>query len=247
MEENSNTQRTPFLFTAKELDEETGLYYFGARYYDPRTSVWQSGDPILGDYLPNQLDKKQREKDWQPENNLKGMGGAFRSLNLAMYSYAHQSPIGNIDQKGTDTIGVGITVNIPTWLIKKTIDKDFIAQGASVGIAISFPGLFGGEWDFGGYVEGQAGGEDFGTGKGTADLTYNVGSVRDLGGSGAEFSFNDGIGGLSLSLDEKGNISGVGMHLGEGVHVSGGGTIGGTYTVRDAVNDVKSWFSGSSE
>jgi RHS repeat-associated protein len=44
-------QRTPYLFTAKEFDEETGLYYFGARYYDPRTSVWQNVDPILGDYL----------------------------------------------------------------------------------------------------------------------------------------------------------------------------------------------------
>jgi len=28
-------------------DEETGLYYFRARYYDPRTSVWQSTDPVL--------------------------------------------------------------------------------------------------------------------------------------------------------------------------------------------------------
>lgn len=45
VEEHSNTQRTPYLFTAKELDEETGLYYFGARYCDPRTSVWQSPDP----------------------------------------------------------------------------------------------------------------------------------------------------------------------------------------------------------
>ena len=51
VEEHSNTQRTPYLFTSKELDEETGLYYFGARYYDPRTSVWQSPDPILLTYL----------------------------------------------------------------------------------------------------------------------------------------------------------------------------------------------------
>ena len=52
VEQNSNVQRTPYLFTAKELDEETKLYYFGARYYDPRTSVWQSADPILEKYLP---------------------------------------------------------------------------------------------------------------------------------------------------------------------------------------------------
>ena len=34
----SNTERTPYLFNGKELDEETGLYYYGARYYDPKTS-----------------------------------------------------------------------------------------------------------------------------------------------------------------------------------------------------------------
>jgi hypothetical protein len=31
VEESSNTQRTPYLFTSKELDEETGLYYFGGK------------------------------------------------------------------------------------------------------------------------------------------------------------------------------------------------------------------------
>jgi RHS repeat-associated protein len=46
VEEHSNTDRTPYLFNGKELDEETGLYYYGARYYDPRTSVWQSVDPL---------------------------------------------------------------------------------------------------------------------------------------------------------------------------------------------------------
>jgi RHS repeat-associated protein len=45
VQEHSNTNRTPYLFNGKELDEETGLYYFGARYFDPRTSIWQSVDP----------------------------------------------------------------------------------------------------------------------------------------------------------------------------------------------------------
>ncbi len=37
---------TPYLFNGKELDEETGLYYYGARYYDPRISLWLSTDPM---------------------------------------------------------------------------------------------------------------------------------------------------------------------------------------------------------
>jgi RHS repeat-associated protein len=34
-------------FTGKELDEETGLYYFGARFYNPVTSLWLSVDPLV--------------------------------------------------------------------------------------------------------------------------------------------------------------------------------------------------------
>jgi RHS repeat-associated protein len=42
----NNTWNTPYLFNGKELDEETGLYYYGARYYNPRESVWLSVDPL---------------------------------------------------------------------------------------------------------------------------------------------------------------------------------------------------------
>nr|WP_255491334.1 RHS repeat-associated core domain-containing protein [Dysgonomonas sp. ZJ279] len=52
IEERNNKWNTPFLFNAKELDEETGLYYYGARYYDPRTSLWISTDPLQEKY-PN--------------------------------------------------------------------------------------------------------------------------------------------------------------------------------------------------
>lgn len=50
VEEHSNTDRTPYLFNGKELDEETGLYYYGARYYDARTSVFQSVDRLSEKY-----------------------------------------------------------------------------------------------------------------------------------------------------------------------------------------------------
>jgi len=42
-------------FTSKELDEETGLYYYGARYYEPATSRWISPDPA-GFELINPMD-----------------------------------------------------------------------------------------------------------------------------------------------------------------------------------------------
>ena len=52
IEERNNIWNTPYLFNAKEFDEETGLYYYGARYYDPRLSLWMSGDP-LGEKNPH--------------------------------------------------------------------------------------------------------------------------------------------------------------------------------------------------
>jgi RHS repeat-associated protein len=37
---------TPYKFNGKELDEETGLYYYGARYMNPRLSIWYATDPL---------------------------------------------------------------------------------------------------------------------------------------------------------------------------------------------------------
>jgi RHS repeat-associated protein len=41
---------TPYKFNAKELDAETGMYYYGARYYTPEVSIWLSVDPLAGEY-----------------------------------------------------------------------------------------------------------------------------------------------------------------------------------------------------
>src|SRR5690625_7844039 len=42
----SGSINNPYKFNGKELDEETGLYYYGARYYNPKTSVFISVDPL---------------------------------------------------------------------------------------------------------------------------------------------------------------------------------------------------------
>lgn len=50
IEERNNVWNTLYLFNAKEFDEETGMYYYGARYYDPRLSLWMSTDPMQEKY-----------------------------------------------------------------------------------------------------------------------------------------------------------------------------------------------------
>ena len=46
-EEHSSSFSSPYLFNGKELDRETNLSYFGARYYDAKTSLWLSVDPLV--------------------------------------------------------------------------------------------------------------------------------------------------------------------------------------------------------
>ncbi|MCQ2217766.1 MAG: hypothetical protein MJZ33_04675 [Paludibacteraceae bacterium] len=50
MEERNSQFSTNFLFNAKELDNETGLYYYGARYLDPTGAMWLSVDPMWEKY-----------------------------------------------------------------------------------------------------------------------------------------------------------------------------------------------------
>jgi|GEM_PF-2414137 RHS repeat-associated protein len=50
MEERNSSFSTPYLFNAKELDDETGLYYYGARYFDPTGAMWLSVDPLFEKY-----------------------------------------------------------------------------------------------------------------------------------------------------------------------------------------------------
>lgn len=59
-----------YRFTGKERDEESSLYYYGARYYAPWLARWVSCDP------------------------------AGPQEGLGLYTYAHQSPLTFIDQHG---------------------------------------------------------------------------------------------------------------------------------------------------
>ena len=50
---NANTFSfsSPYRFNAKEKDSETGLHYYGARYYQSKLSMWLSVDPLAHETL----------------------------------------------------------------------------------------------------------------------------------------------------------------------------------------------------
>lgn len=47
---NTSDYLSPYRFNGKELDEETGLYYYGSRYMNPRLSIWYGTDPMQEKY-----------------------------------------------------------------------------------------------------------------------------------------------------------------------------------------------------
>ncbi|MFC4476483.1 RHS repeat domain-containing protein [Flavobacterium chungangensis] len=50
LEEKNAKWNTPYLFTSKEIDRETGLYYYGARYMDSKMGIFISVDPLAEKY-----------------------------------------------------------------------------------------------------------------------------------------------------------------------------------------------------
>ena len=50
VDEHSSSEDMPYKFNGKEFDQETGLYYYGARYMNPVTSLWYGVDPLAEKY-----------------------------------------------------------------------------------------------------------------------------------------------------------------------------------------------------
>lgn len=70
----TGTLTTNYRYTGKELDAETGLYYYGARYYDPMIGRFISADSIVSDY-------------YDPQD-------------LNRYAYARNNPMKYVDPDG---------------------------------------------------------------------------------------------------------------------------------------------------
>ena len=50
VDEHNTSYEQPWKFNGKELDAETGLYYYGARYYEPTLALWYGVDALAEKY-----------------------------------------------------------------------------------------------------------------------------------------------------------------------------------------------------
>lgn len=88
---------TPFRFNGKEWDEETGNFYYGARYYDPKISVWLSVDPL-----------------------------AYKFPNWAPYAFSINNPLLFIDPDGNEVVISGPARKKAFKGLKKALKREGI-------------------------------------------------------------------------------------------------------------------------
>ena len=128
----SNYYNSPYTFNGKELDEETGLYYYGARYYDPKSSIWYRVDP-LAEQTPN----------WSPyafclNNPIRYNDPTGMSAEDPLDYYNNSG-----DRVGTDGVNDGrkavVTDNSEARAIKRTDKAGGTTALSSVGSAVVLP------------------------------------------------------------------------------------------------------------
>ena len=78
---------SPYRFNGKEFDQETGLAYYGARFYDNKLGVWMSVDPM-----------------------------AARGPNISPYAFSHNNPVELVDPDGNWPLPIDELYDILTIL-----------------------------------------------------------------------------------------------------------------------------------
>ena len=102
VDEHSSSEDLPYKFNGKQFDEETGLYYYGARYMNPVTSIWYGVDPLaekyqfLGSYVYCSANPiKIIDVDGNDEFHVNGNGNIIKVVNNNSANITIVSPDGS--------------------------------------------------------------------------------------------------------------------------------------------------------
>ena len=101
VDEHSSSEDLPYKFNGKQFDEETGLYYYGARYMNPVTSLWYGMDALTEKYP-----------------------------NVTGYCYTFNNPIKLLDPDGNSPIGAAVE-GISAFVVSAGVDfiSNWIFEG----------------------------------------------------------------------------------------------------------------------
>ena len=102
LDESSTSYINDYKYTGKELDGDTGLYYYGARYYDAGVGRFVGVDPValnIGTKIfYESLDVNYKGKKDEQKKILKKYLSNPQELNS--YSYVANNPLKYVDPKG---------------------------------------------------------------------------------------------------------------------------------------------------
>ena len=148
------------LFNAKTLDHESGLYYFGSRYYDPRIGRFVSPDRLMLGLSAEGLDLSVTSRS---------LSTLRSSLAHNLYAFAHDSPLVARDVDGQlwfIPVILGVLIGVAIDLAaQKFIEKKTFSRSAPPEQQISWKSLV---------VSGVAGGLTGGAGSWIAKGTWRL-------------------------------------------------------------------------
>ena len=115
VDEHSSSEDLPYKFNGKQFDEETGLYYYGARYMNPMTSIWYGVDVFqenkadVASYLycfGNPINLTDPDGNWERDRH----GNLIAQKGDNAVTYAKYTGISNKDALKI-LLANGITIN----------------------------------------------------------------------------------------------------------------------------------------
>ena len=111
------------MFVGKEMDKETGLYYFGARYMEPMIGRFVSPDPV-GAVDPN-----------TGKTNEKSLRNPQR---INLYAYGLNNPFNYIDPDGMEVYFIGAGASASIGNIGPIAKKDQRGYGTQAGYGVAY-------------------------------------------------------------------------------------------------------------
>lgn len=147
-----------FQYAGRELDSETGLYYYRSRYYDPGSGRFLTEDPLrfgLGATVWVHHKKGGRQLIQVMTH------GALQGHSADFYSYVSNSPLNNTDPRGLWQVNIGVGFEWGWYLTFGRNNGQWnigLDVGAGLGAFVSFdPAEEDCECGFNAHAEGDLG------------------------------------------------------------------------------------------
>ena len=127
----------PHKFTGKELDDESGLYYFGARYYDAHLGRFVSTDSTAGSNFDPQSWNRYAYSRNNPLNRIDPNGKAWIQVNVTGVDAMRNM----IQQTLAPVLGSKVSTALASALVPAQFDPAMCALGMASPLAVTTPAL----------------------------------------------------------------------------------------------------------